>query len=65
MKNDRKETKVIIEEVEKELDGLGIVKAVHRLVFIFLNFWLKILQPFLRALVAILSNGRRSWCLLS
>jgi len=29
LKNDRKETKVIIEEVEKELDGLGIVKAVH------------------------------------
>ena len=38
LKNDLKETKVIIEEVEKELDGLGIVKAVHRLVFIFLDF---------------------------
>ena len=30
LKNDRKQAKEIIEEVEKELDGLGIVKAVHR-----------------------------------
>jgi len=29
LKNDRKQAKEIIEEVEKELDGLGIVKAVH------------------------------------
>ena len=41
LKNDRKETKVIIEEVEKELDGLGIVKAVHRFVFSFLEFFIK------------------------
>ena len=41
LKNDRKETKVIIEEVEKELDGLGIVKAVHRFVFSFLEFSIK------------------------
>ena len=30
LKNERKEAKRIIEEVEKELDGLGIVKPVHR-----------------------------------
>jgi 26S proteasome regulatory subunit N9 len=29
LKNERKEAKRIIEEVEKELDGLGIVKPVH------------------------------------
>ena len=33
LKNDRKQAKEIIEEVEKELDGLGIVKAVHRYVY--------------------------------
>ena len=30
LKHDRKQAKTLIEEVEKELDGLGIVKAVHR-----------------------------------
>jgi len=29
LKHDRKQAKTLIEEVEKELDGLGIVKAVH------------------------------------
>ena len=39
LKNDRKQAKEIIEEVEKELDGLGIVKAVHRYVCFFASIW--------------------------